>query len=295
MKKLIINIFKTFLFFDLSLIIIDKLPVISGKNTALVFLKNTLLSFFVVAVLSLIFVLAVEKNKFKISFKKSFKKIYQGAICGVFLPAIGTLAAFVFKKVSFGKFSLPDGLIFWLIALLLWSVMTEILLRGYLFTLYKKHYGFTVSAIVTTLLSLSLDITLFSHSKLYIANMILFNIMLCFILEHTGSVIAIVSARFVFFLLNTVLLGFAYPLDGYPSLLQPIFSGNKLLNGGEYGILGSILTLVILSLVTAYSIYKRYNVLENSRKLIKNSKLLIRDAKRLFADLKEKIKNRVKA
>ncbi len=285
MQKLITNIFKTFLFFDLSLIIIHKLPVFSGENTALTVLKNSVLPFAVVAILSLVFVLAVEKEKIKISLGGFFKNIYRGTVSGIVLPAVVVGIAFILRKVKFGSFTLPKGLAFWLISLLVSAITTELLIRGYLFKLYKKEYSFEVATILTTLLYLSIDITLFFQSKIFIANIILLNILLCFILEYTGSRIATVFARFFFLVINCLLFGIEYPLKGYPVLWNISFSQGKLFGSGEFGILSSLLVLILLSAVTAYTINKKYDIIGNSKIIIGNTKKLAKELKTLAVSL----------
>jgi len=269
MKNLIISIFKTFLFFDLSLIVINLLPEVSGKNAGVSALLNAIIGFSVVLVLTVVFLLFVEKRKISLPFEKPVSGVFKGIFFGAFPPVIALAFAAFFNKFKFTPENDIKKIGLWWLILLINCIMTELLLRGYLFALYKKHFGLTISVIATTLLSCSLDFSIFSGSKIYIANIILFNILLCFILNSSKSILASVIAKFTFLAINTVLLGCKYPLGGYPAVYKITFSGNILLNGGKYGIMGSVLMLVLLLVICLIFIYKAYNVSENLKKFSK--------------------------
>lgn len=269
MKNLIISIFKTFLFFDLSLIVINIIPEVSGESAGVSALLNAIIGLSVVLALTLVFLLFVEKRKISVPFKKPISGVFKGIFFGTFPPVIVLAFAAFFNKFKFTPENDIKKIGLWWLVLLVNCIMTELLLRGYLFSLYKKHFGLTFSVIATTLLFCSLDLSIFSGSKIYIANIILFNILLCFILNSSKSILAPVIARFTFLAINTILLGCKYPLGGYTSVYKITFSGNILLNGGKYGIMGSVLMLIILSVICLIFMYKAYNVSENLKNFSK--------------------------
>ena len=269
MKKLIKSIIKTFLFFDLSLIVINYLPEISDKNPAVSALKNSGICLAVVLGLTLIYILLVEKRQVCVSLKKPISAILKGIFFGAFLPIVTVALTAFLGKIKISDTNSIENIALWILALFVTCVTNELLLRGYLFSLFKKHFGLTAAVISSTVLFCAIDLNIFSYSKIYIANLLLFNILLCFILNSAKTIIASIFARFTFLTINTVLLGSTYPQSGYPSLYNITFKGNVLLNGGEYGIMGSVLMMIILIAVCLILIYKAYNLSENFKNLHK--------------------------
>lgn len=269
MKNLIISIFKTFLFFDLSLIVINFLPEIAGNTESMSALKNVALCLAVVLILTLIFILAVEKRCVSLPFEKPISSFFKGLFFGAFPPVVAVAFSAFLSKFKFTPETDIKKIGLWWLILFLSCIMTELLLRGYLFALYKKHFGLTIAVIATTVLSCSLDFSIFSGSKIYIANILLFNILLCFILNSADSIIASITARFLFLAINTVLLGSQYPFSGFPAVYKITFSGNVLFNGGKYGIMGSVLMLIILSVFCLILIYNAYDMTDKFKSFSK--------------------------
>ena len=269
MKELIKSIIKTFLFFDLSLIIINYLPEIAGKNPAVSALKNSGISLAVVLGLTLIYVLLVEKRRVCLPFKKPVLSILKGIFFGALIPVITVALTKFLGKSNISKADSIKNIALWILALFISCVTNELLLRGYLFSLFKKHFGITAAVISSTVLFCAIDLNIFSYSKIYIANLLLFNVMLCFILNSAKSILASIFARFTFLTINTVLLGSTYPQNGYPALYNITFKGNILFNGGEYGIMSSVLMLILFSIICLILIYRAYNLSDNFKNLRK--------------------------
>ncbi len=269
LKNLIVNIFKTLFFFDLGVIVMSLLPALKLKNPALLKLATEGMFFGFVLFISLIFVLAIEKRKIKIGVgKRKIKSFLIGAVSGIAIPVICVAVIALFKGFDLSGFNKTPHLYYWIPALLLNAITTELFLRGYLFSLYKKHYGFLFSTVVTTLLSLSLNTEIFKLNKIFIANIILLNLLLCFLREYTDSVVATVTARFFYSLLSCLLLGSLTLSGEYPTLLKATFKGKALLTGGEYGIEGSLIVLILSSaLVLLFCFHKFKPISVIKRKL----------------------------
>ena len=273
MKNIIINVFKTLFFFDLAVLIFTKLPEISGANPAISKLKQEALIMAVPLVLTLVYFFIVERRKLGVPINKRIFKAFGWGILGGILPlgtVIGTMV--ILKNLKFTGIEKVEHIYLWLAAILINAIAAELLLRGYLFNLFKKHYGFMFSAVVTTMLFVSLDIKLLDQSKIYIANIILLNFLLCLILEFSSSIISTVTARFFYTAVSCFMFGSMRLTGGYPTMLKFDISGKKLLIGGEYGFEGSVITLVALSLFAVILLMCKYHPLKKLKNKLKKRK-----------------------
>ncbi len=268
MKNLIVNIFKTLFFFDAAVIVLSLLPVIQNSNPALAKLISEALVLAVTVIFTFVFLRFVEKNKLKFPYgKKKVKLFFTGFGAGAVIPIayIAILAAT--KDLNFIGFNKIDHAYYWILALLCNAISSELLFRGYLFLLYKKYYGFTFAAFVTTLLFLSMNLKLFSMDTKYIINIILFNILLCFLLEFSNSVVVTITARFVYTLLSTFVIGSLPLTEGFPVLLNRTFSENKYMVGEPFPIESSTLITLLIIFITVLFIIKKYHPVRQLKKL----------------------------
>ncbi len=262
MKNLIINAFKTLFFFDLAVVILYYLPELSASSNALAALYNEALRFMILAVLTFVYLRYVEKKKLTLSTGKTkFKHIITGIGAGLSLPAVVVAVMLLLKNITFSGVNKINYLYFWIPALLLNAIAGELLYRGYLFKLYKKHYGFLVAAVITTLLFTINNLEIFEKGAVFAANIILLNILLCLLLEFTGSVAVNITARFIYTFLSTFMLGsLNLPIE-YPTFLKVAFSGNTLLGGGENRLEGSVILLLLSSVIVVLLLNKKYKLI----------------------------------
>lgn len=269
MKNLIVNIFKTLFFFDLSVIVFTLLPVIEKKNEALTKLISEAMVLGVLLILTAFYILFIEKRKIMLPIpKKPLKPLLVGLGVGVAIPVVIVILLKILKHFQYISFVKTTHYHYWILALLCNAVATELLYRGYLFTIYRKFHGFTFAALVTTALYFSANFEIFSKDKILIANIVMFNLLLCFLLEYSNSIITTIAARFAYTLISTFALG-SYPLSGgYPVLINHTFSPSKFFVGSEYPLESSKLMLVILSLLTLIFIFQKYKPITQAKKLI---------------------------
>ncbi len=292
MKNLIVNIFKTLFFFDLAVIVIPLLPEVNKKNPALdKFYAEAIVAGFML-MLTLIFFFFIEKRKVTVPIKKKpVKSILWGFLSGLAVPGVIVALLAILKHFKFvGLNKNVSDYHLWILAILLNAVASELMFRGYLFSLYKKYYGFTGSAIITTMLYLSLNFTLFSGDKILLTNIILFNILLCFLLEYSKSIITTITAHFTYILASTFLLG-SYPLTGgYPTLINNTFAKKDFYVGTVYPLENSKLMLVALCVVLIVFMFIKYRPITQIKKLIK----FIKSLPDKWSDFKYRIKMRRK-
>lgn len=267
MKKLMINIFKTLFFFDLAVACFPLLPNLKTENAALLKLWQEGLQFLFMVILSFIFINWVEKKSIKLpAKKKKVKQVFKGIFAGMVLPVIAVAFMVLLKSIQFTGFNKISHLYFWIPALLFNAIATELLLRGYLYQLYKREYGKVAATVITTLLYISLNFEILSKGKIYVVTMLAFNVLLCLLMEYTGSMVITVTARFVYTLLSTLVLGSLTLSGGYPVLLKTEISGKPYITGSVNGIEGSIAIIGIIGIFAVIFLWRRYKPI----KLIKN-------------------------
>lgn len=257
MKNLIVNIYKTLFFFDFAIVVAYYLPDIKTENTAILTLWREGVFFGVVLAFTIVFMKLVERKSLRVfNFKNKLRHYSLGLITAIIPIGITVLSLWVFKMLRFNGANKIGGMLFWLIALLLNAAANELLLRGYLFKLYRKYYSLPVVTAVVTVLFISLNINIFSGGIIYAANMLLTNIILCLLAEYSYSLLAPIAAHFFYNLVSSLVLGSLTVSKDYPVLLNILWSGNKYLSGGDNKIEGSIILLAINLALCAYFIIK---------------------------------------
>ena len=270
MKNLIVNIFKTLFFFDLAVIVIPILPEVNKKNPALdKFYAEAIVAGFML-LLTLVFFFLIEKRKLTVPIKKKpIRSFLWGLLSGLAVPGVIVALLATLKHLKFTGFK--DNITdyhYWILAILFNAIASELLFRGYLLNLYRKYYGFTRSAIISTALYLSLNFKLLEEDGILIANIILLNILLCFLFEFSNSIITTVTAHFTYILASTFLLG-SYPLTGgYPSVLGRTFAKKEFYVGAKYPLESSKLMLAVLCAVLLIFMIIKYRPITQLKKLI---------------------------
>ena len=243
-KNLIVNIYKTLFFFDLAIVVAYYIPDIKTENSALLTLWRDGIYLAVVLVFTLFFIRVVGKSRLRVfNFKNKLRHYSLGLITAIIPLAVTLLPLLIFKSLKLNGAQKISGIVFWLIALLFEAAANELLLRGYLFKLYRKYYSLPAVTVVVTLLFISLNINIFSHGVIYTLNMLVTNIILCLLAEYSYSLLAPITARFFYNLISGFLLG-SYTLSSeYPAVINTLWSGNRYLAGGDMKLEGSLILL----------------------------------------------------
>lgn len=245
MSNLIKNIFKTLLFFDLIVIIDHYFLNFKNSNPALKVLINESAVLALVLAFTLFFICIVEKKKITIPFREEpFEKVKAGGTCGLFVAFLGVAVFVLLDKMEFLGLNKPTKIYYYIPALLINAVASELLLRGYLFSLYKKHYTFLGATGITTALFIALKTDLYPKNLLLLLNLALLNILLCFIYEFTNSFITVVSARFSYTLISVFALGSLKLENDYPVWLK--IEGIALENSRVFTLLLCLILLFFL-------------------------------------------------
>lgn len=162
------------------------------------------------------------------------------------------------KYLSFNGFNKVPQFWIYIIAVFFSAVAGELLIRGYLFKLYKKYYGLILATVITTLLFITANTEILSMSKKYIAVIVLLNIALCFLVDLSNTPAISIFARFIYCGLSGLILGGKLFTQEYPQLGNYILNGKKLYTGGKYLIEGSLITLIAVSILCFILIRIKY-------------------------------------
>lgn len=241
----------------MSIVLVYYLPDIKTNNTALLSLWREGVFLAVMIAFTVFFMTAVERKRLKVfNLKNKLRHYSIGLLSGVLPLGLTVSALLLFKMLKFSGANKVSHIIMWLSAILFNAIANELLLRGYLFRLYRKYYSLTAVTVVITLLFISLNIYIFSDGIIYAANMLLTNIMFCLIAEYSYSVLAPVTAHFFYNAVSSFLLGSFSLSEEYPVLLKTAFSGNKYLSGGDMKLEGSVILLAANIALCAFFIVK---------------------------------------
>jgi len=164
-----------------------------------------------------------------------------------FLFLIGALKLDDKQNVSY--------LALWFLAVLLNVIMQEYLVRGYLFSLFRKQYNTFVAVAITTIIFTAMHGGAFESGIVAVLNIITTSIFLSLLLVYTQSLLASIIAHFIWNGIGCIVFGVVSLAEDYPSIWNCILTGNNLISGGSAKIEGRIIVLlinIILIIITGY-------------------------------------------
>jgi len=251
MKKFLLTVLKTIVFIVGWAVSIAFIPDIPTNNPAVLRLWWEFTPLALVVVFTGFFVLIVEKRKVHIPiFANGMRNALIGILTGVVW--LGNAVA-VLMAIGVLRFETGNSIAYlwvWILASFLNVMMQELLIRGYLFQLYKKNYHTSVAVIATTLLFTAMHGGAFEAGILPVSNVITMSLFMSVLLEYTETLMAPVMAHFIWNTAGAVILGGVSLAEDYPSLLSFITAGNALLSGGSYKLEGSIVVFLVNVLLT---------------------------------------------
>ncbi|MFP7170409.1 type II CAAX endopeptidase family protein [Terribacillus sp. FSL K6-0262] len=253
MKKLLTTCLKTIIFFIGWAIIISFTPDIQTNNPAFLRLWWEFSPFAVVALFSVFFVLIIEKGKIRIPITYGFfKNSLIGMAAGILW--LGSVAAILFltKTMHITGHSHIDFIWVWILASLLNAAMQELLMRGYLYQLWKQKYNAAAAAVFTTILFTVMHGGAFEAGMIAVFNVVSMSIFATLLLEYTGTITAPIIAHFTWNTIGAIVLGGVSLASDYPNLLNSSFQGNQLLSGGIYKMEGSIIVSIVHVIFIGY-------------------------------------------
>ncbi|SDC89902.1 hypothetical protein SAMN05421663_10521 [Terribacillus halophilus] len=272
MQKLLTTILKTIIFFIGWAILISFTPDIGTNNPAFLRLWWEFSPFAVVVLFSIFFVFIIEKGKIKIPIITSF---FKNSLIGVVTGALwlGSVAAVLIltKTMNIQGHNQIDFIWIWILASLLNAAMQELLMRGYLYQLWKQKYNVAAATVLTTILFTAMHGGAFEAGMIPVLNVVSMSVFATILLEYTGTMIAPIIAHFIWNAIGAIIMGSVSLASDYPNLLNSSFQGIQMLSGGQYKMEGSIIVLVVnLILITCLLVVNKNKSYES--KFIRNNK-----------------------
>ena len=245
LKRVVITFVECICFFLGWAILSAVLPLSNSDNPALWRLWAEITPLLSIIAFTFIFWI-IEKKIIKLHlFNNPVKGVLLGTITGILWLGLPIIVMKLMKVIEFnGKNDIPLFFV-WILAAFLNVIMQELLVRGWLYQVLKQKYNIAISTIVTTALFTLLHGGAFEAGLVPVVNVLTMSLLMTVILEYSGSLIAPTIMHFMWNGIGALVLGGVSLADDYPHLLNMIFSGSKLLSGGECKIEGSIVVLVV--------------------------------------------------
>lgn len=245
LKRIVITFVECICFFLGWAILSAVLPLSNSDNPALWRLWAEITPLLSIIAFTFIFWI-IEKKIIKLHpFNNPVKGVLLGTITGILWLGLPIIVMKLMKVIEFnGKNDIPLFFV-WILAAFLNVIMQELLVRGWLYQVLKQKYNIVISTIVTTALFTLLHGGAFEAGLVPVVNVLTMSLLMTVILEYSGSLIAPTIMHFMWNGIGALVLGGVSLADDYPHLLNMIFSGSKLLSGGECKIEGSIVVLVV--------------------------------------------------
>lgn len=245
LKRIVITFVECICFFLGWAILSAVLPLSNSDNPALWRLWAEITPLLSIIAFTFIFWI-IEKKIIKLHlFNNPVKGVLLGIITGILWLGLPIIVMKLMKVIEFnGKNDIPLFFV-WILAAFLNVIMQELLVRGWLYQMLKQKYNIAISTIVTTALFTLLHGGAFEAGLVPVVNVLTMSLLMTVILEYSGSLIAPTIMHFMWNGIGALVLGGVSLADDYPHLLNMIFSGSKLLSGGECKIEGSIVVLVV--------------------------------------------------
>lgn len=245
LKRIVITFVECICFFLGWAILSAVLPLSNSDNPALWRLWAEITPLLSIIAFTFIFWI-IEKKIIKLHlFNNPVKGVLLGTITGILWLGLPIIVMKLMKVIEFnGKNDIPLFFV-WILAAFLNVIMQELLVRGWLYQMLKQKYNIAISTIVTTALFTLLHGGAFEAGLVPVVNVLTMSLLMTVILEYSGSLIAPTIMHFMWNGIGALVLGGGLLADDYPHLLNMIFSGSKLLSGGECKIEGSIVVLVV--------------------------------------------------
>lgn len=203
----------------------------------------------------------LDKERFmKVGFdtKNRLNEFLVGIVIGVFIMTAGYLILLYLGEINFERviFDFKE-IIISIFLFIIVAVMEELLMRGYilknLMISFNKYVALIVSSVLFSLMhGFNPNIDLFSLTNIFLAG-----ILLGISYIHTKNLWFPIALHLSWNLFQTI-LGFNVSGKKTYSLIEFGITENNLLNGGEFGFEGSILSLIaMLITIVGIEIYYR--------------------------------------
>ncbi len=202
----------------------------------------------------------LSKRTLQVKYGVSKKSLVAGILVGCVWIGVSVAVLALIQSLSILSHHSVSSPIVWIVALVLNTMMQELLVRGYIFNLARANHGLIVATILTTLIFVGLHGPDLGAYGLNILNIISASLVFTGLLIYTEGLAAPIIAHFVWNLFGGIVFGVVVLADDYPSYMHSITTGLPAVSGGSAKIEGSIVVFVInitISLLLFYAIRRK--------------------------------------
>lgn len=222
-----------------------------------------LFSFIFISLVILLWARKVEKSTWLgLGFRKqgAYRDFLKGwgigaamlTTCALLMMAVGTVTI---SKINFT----PTLFIQFLIIIIAWSIQgttEEILARGWMFSSLSAKHNIPVGIVVSSLFFAAIHLGNNAISPISLLDLFFFGVLACLIMLKTDNiwVVSGVHAAWNCFQGNV----FAFPVSGADTgaaFLEVNIKGPEWLSGGQFGVEGSVISLLVQGVMIAWLLY----------------------------------------
>lgn len=245
MKKLLITLTKTIIFFIGWALLAGLLPIPENNNPVIWRFWAELIPFLCIVVLTFAFWL-MEKRKIKLNLiSQPLKNSIMGVGIGIVWLGSVVVILVILGVMKILEYNAVSMIWLWLFSAFVNTIMQELLVRGYLYQMIKTNYNVIIAVVVTTALFTFMHGGAFEAGVIPVLNVLTMSLLMSAVLEYTQSVIAPIVIHFIWNGVGAIILGGVSLAEDYPHLLTSDFVGNVLLTGGTAKIEGSFVVFIV--------------------------------------------------
>lgn len=191
-----------------------------------------------------------------------FKELIKGWLIGSSLLSLPLLVLWGFGMVqfNFGYLSL-EAIGLFLVYVLAWQIQSaseELLTRGYLLPVITQQHNKIYAVAVSSLLFSAFHLANSDISLVALINIALFGLLMCLYVIWKKNLWGVCGIHASWNCFQGSVFGIEVSGNsGYSSLITTHLKGSELLTGGQFGLEGSLLTMLLLSVACTYLYYKK--------------------------------------
>ena len=229
-------------------------------------LELKLFSFTSIFLVTLFWAKVIEKSSYAalgLRKERALKDFFIGWLIGGALLTTCVIIMYLLEALNFTGFNLSINIVIrFLILMVLWSIQgstEELLARGWMFSSISAKHSVYVGIIFSSLFFGLLHLGNDGLSIIPIIDLVLFGVMACLFMLKTNSLWMVcgIHAAWNCFQGNV----FSFKVSGIDSgvaFIDVATKGNSLINGGAFGVEGSLVSVIVQVIVIGYLSYDLY-------------------------------------
>lgn len=210
-----------------------------------------------------IFRVNIDKQSFAtigLGFKNVLGNLVRGAIYAIGILGLSFAVLYLIGAVKIESIQFePVGLLGYLLLFFIAALVEELTVRGYMIPLIAKDFHFMVAILFSSLIFAVLHMANAHFTWLSFGNIFLGGYLLGIIFYEKQELYTPLGLHWVWNYFQGNILGFGVSGFQVESVLSISQNGSDWLAGGQFGLEGSVITVILLFMVSVYLTYKWYD------------------------------------